>query len=71
MRKFYQIAGWLDDNYQSAYSMILNLVKWGEGGLSYDSLMALPFDEIIDINIEADRINRETKKAMKKASKGD
>lgn len=69
MRKFYQVAAWLDRDYQAAYSMILNIVKWGEGGLQYDSLMIKPLDEILDISGEANRINRETKQAMDKASK--
>lgn len=69
LRKFYQVAFWLDTQYQNAYSKILNLVKWAEGGLQYDMLMSLPLDEILQIDAEANRINKETKQAMDKASK--
>ena len=50
--------------------MILNLVKWGEGGLNYNDMMRLPLDEVLQINKEASRINAETKREMAKASKG-
>lgn len=49
--------------------MILNLVKWGEGGIQYHVLMTLPLDEVLDINKEASRINRESKREIDKASK--
>lgn len=51
---------------EASYDLICNLVKWGEGGLQYDSLMSMPFDEVLSINKQASRINKETEHAMKK-----
>ena len=47
--------------------MICNLIKWGEGGLQYDSLIAMPFDEVLSLHKQANRINKETKQEMDKA----
>ena len=65
-RKFYRITSRLYEE-RSCYELICNLVKWGEGGVQYDSLMSMPFDEILNLHTQANRINKETKEAMDRA----
>lgn len=66
--KFYRIAAFLEDE-ESAYKLICNLVKWGEGGLQYDSLMKLHFDEVLALNEQARRINKESQDEANKQAK--
>lgn len=65
--KFYRITSLLSDDSDGCYKMICNLVKWGEGGLQYDSLIKMPFDEVLSIHKQANRINKETKEELARA----
>lgn len=65
--KFYPVVFILATRQEECYEMICNLIKWGEGGLQYDSLTHKPFDEVLEINNQASRINKETKESIEKA----
>jgi len=41
-------------------------VKWAEGGLQYDSLKAMPADEIMALLDETKKINEAVKREMNK-----
>ena len=65
--KFYRVVSLLSNDDIGCYEIICNLVKWGEGGLQYDSLMTMPFNEVLAIHKQANRINKETKEEIAKA----
>ena len=44
----------------------MNLVKWGEGGFSYEALKSTPMDEILRLQDEALKINEEVRRRMAK-----
>lgn len=51
---------------EKLFSSIMDLVKWGEGGLPIRDLQKMPIDMILSISAEASLINQRIKASREK-----